>query len=125
PAGDLGSVSDAEHLLRLTEEKVDEYTRLFVHYCGVNVGMTLLSFNDMGYSVGDRFTPLLHTAMSCWTGVEGEVRVLQPLRYIVQRTGDMEERDPFGRTPLLATLEMVHRTNFPAVAHMLLHAGAD
>lgn len=104
---------------------MDSCTRLFLAHCGVDVGMACEMFNDVGHAAGNWFMPLPCVAMSCQPDDEAEFRLLQPLHSILQETYDLEERDGFGRTPLLASLDSIQRNQIPEVVHMLLQAGAD
>ncbi|KAK2786061.1 hypothetical protein FQN53_006970 [Emmonsiellopsis sp. PD_33] len=50
---------------------------------------------------------------------------MNPMKYILHHTYDIEEQDGNGRSALLASVQMVHRDYFPKVARTLLDAGAN
>lgn len=108
------------------DSSVTEFAlRLFIKYCGVDTGVTVKHFTDLGRSVGEYFIPVVHLAMSHFPDTATETFLFLPLRNLLNtRECDLEETDGFGRTALLASVECVKRSDFSKVANMLLRFGA-
>jgi hypothetical protein len=109
--------------LSLTD--VEIASRLFLAYCDPEVGVPCSHRNDLGHEVDTTIIPLTNVAMSIIPDHEAELRLFQPMRHILPYIYNLNERDLFGRTALLASVEGVQRSQFPKVAQMLLQFGAN
>jgi len=99
--------------------------RLFLAYCGAEVGVACMHMNDLGREEGTAIIPLPNVAMAILPDHEAELRLFQPMRHVLPHVYSLEERDLFGRTSLLASVEGVQRSQLPKVAQMLLQFGAN
>lgn len=95
--------------------------RLFIRYCGVEVGVTRKHYTDLGRPVGDWLTPAVQQAMGIFPDETGETFLFLPIRQLLAEGSDLEETDGFGRTALLASVEGVKRSHFVELANMLLN----
>lgn len=99
--------------------------RLLLAYCDPEVGVPCNHFNDLGHPVDTAIVSLANAAMSIVPDDKSELLLLQPMRLLLPHILDIDERDLFGRTALLASVESVKRSQFPCVAQMLLQFGAN
>jgi hypothetical protein len=100
-------------------------TRLFIGHTGADSVSMARHFNDMGQDSGEHPMGILHTILSTLPKSQSDTHIYQPLRLLLLDGCDLEQKDGFGRTPLLSCIENVCRSALPAVVDMLLKAGAD
>ncbi|KAH0542950.1 hypothetical protein FGG08_002719 [Glutinoglossum americanum] len=100
-------------------------TRLFIGYTGADSVSMAHHFNSMGQDNGEHPLGILHTILSTLPESLSDTHIYQPLKLLLLDGCDPEQKDGFGRTPLLSCIENVCRGALPAVVDMLLKAGAD
>ena len=99
--------------------------RLFVQYCGPDIGVALKHYTDLGQSVGECFLPAIQYAMNIFPDSGVQTFLFHPVRRLLTSGCDLEEVDGFGRSALLASVGGVKRNHLAEMVDLLLQFGAN
>jgi hypothetical protein len=117
-------ITDTRLATGLDMDSIGFAVRLFARHCVTDTGLALEHLTDLGESVGESFTPVIHHAMNRFPDLWADALLFQPIRLLIGEC-DLEEVDGFGRSALLGSVEGVKRSQFAELASLLLLFGAQ